>query len=161
MKSVFAVCIAIIAGVSLGWLAGSYRQGKSTQDAVLLLKQIELNKIETRANMAYASQSPEVAVWELNHMAEVFQEASQLGCQEPKSIKLKLFLAHARLARIYYAENDQEKVEKEFREASSYYNESYPAAKIEDFDTLLNRLDKFDEIGGVQRKLRDGLPHKR
>ena len=152
MKSVFVVCIAFITGIFLGWAVGSYRQAKFTQEAVLLLKEIDLNGIQTRANTAYASQSSEVVIWELKHLVESFQEAIRLGCQEPKSLKLQLFLAHARLARIYHAEKQQENAEREFRDACSYYNESYPSAKIEGFDTLLDRLDRFDKIDGIQRK---------
>jgi hypothetical protein len=153
MKTFALIFPSFILGGVLGWAAGWYFEAKSTQQAVLLLHEIHLDQVETRATEAYESQSADVAAWELNYAIDRLKEARQLGYEGPRSAKLKLFLVHARLARIQHESQKEEEAQTHFREACRYYNGLHPDAKIEDFQTLLERLQKFDDIAKVERKL--------
>lgn len=143
---------ALIVGLAGGWVGGTYQQAKSTQEAVQLFKTIELDNAEKRAKEAYAKQPPVVGIWELKHAADLLEEARQAQCEGAKSLQLKLFLVHARLARLYQVEGNQDEAQKHFQKAVRFYNDDHPNAKINDFQAMLERLQKFDEIAKTERK---------
>lgn len=111
-----------------------------------MFKVIQLHEAEERAKEAYAKEPRNVAIWELRHVVHLLQGALEAEYEGPKSIKLKLFLAHARLARLTDLEGSPEQTHAYFLQAIHYYNDSHPSARIDDFNTMLERLQKFDEI---------------
>ena len=153
MKTVLIyIAGAFIVGLTAGWVGGAYQQARSFQEAVRLFKAIELDNAEKRAKEAYAKEPAVVGIWELKYVIDLLEEARQARYEGSKSLQLKCFLTHARLARLYQMEGNQDEAQKHFRKAVRFYNDDHPNAKIDDFQVMLERLDKFDEIAKTESK---------
>jgi hypothetical protein len=148
---VISSALSLMVGLSAGWLGGVYRHSKSTQENLHLFKIIELDSAEKRAKEAYARQPPIVGIWELRHVIGLLEEARSGQLEGPKTLQLRLFLAHARLARLNHLEGEHGKAQEHYLEAVRFYNEDHPNAKITDFNEMFERLQKFDKIAKVER----------
>ncbi len=126
--------------------------------AMGLFRIIELSKAEIRAKQAYATEPRAVAIWELSQLVDSLEEAREGRSEGPKGLALKLFLVHARLARLYNLEGNQKKAQVHFEEAIRYYNPQYPSAAVGSFQGMLDRLQQFDLIEGRDTNLATPFP---
>src|SRR4051812_23544866 len=96
LSSPLSLCLAIL----IGWVGGILYQGRATQNAVVLCETIRKNDLRTRADDAYKSATTEIATWELEYLAsQLAKDHDQLSSS--KSARLQLFVANARLVRLY------------------------------------------------------------
>jgi hypothetical protein len=151
------IIFLLLVTFAAGWIGATLNASKKTSQVVAAMSMLELSKVENRAREAYTNESVSIAIWELNHFKAALESSLRDKPQGPKSLNMQLFLVHARLARLHHLDKNEIDTQKDFQQATNFYNPGrivagYPDSQITDFKTLLERLEKFDQIDHLQRK---------
>jgi hypothetical protein len=139
--------IAFLLGALVAAGAAVWYETKQTQDfaqALKILKSGEYATAYTRAMSAYRKEQPGVAIWELSHLVALEQENLKIGF-ETNEVLAGLMLTHARLAKLYHQEGQEDPAGTNANEAISIMRRlPRPDQTVTNLTTLLVRLEEFD-----------------
>jgi hypothetical protein len=103
-------------------------------------------KAQQRAMQAYQHEDPDVAIWELRHLAELKAEHLRRGLDSSRSLQMWLFLTHGRLAKLYRQKTRESNALIHAEMAIAAYKHVNPTnSTITNFTTLLEWIQKIDE----------------
>jgi tetratricopeptide (TPR) repeat protein len=157
MKNKICLCsLLFILGIVLGSIVTYSVQLKKFQHSANLYQSIQQEnryKDFERCNRAYFQKSPEIAVWGLENYIDDTMSLLKTGGESGSDLvnNMNLFIAHARLAKLYQKLGNQEKSEEHFRSAIVNFNEAGRdisggkySASISNNVEVLNEIQKYD-----------------
>jgi hypothetical protein len=147
MKKVFAFSVVFIVGVTLACLITYLVKAKQIQQLVNLFQQISVYSKVDKCNLAYFTQSPKTAVFELETFLDDEAAKSVTDKSEP-IYNLDLFVVNAHLAKLYQNLGNRDKADQRFRSAMTYYNNVSSikgGTLITNNAGVLQKLEPFDE----------------
>jgi tetratricopeptide (TPR) repeat protein len=150
-KKIGPVFFGIVIGCILGAVLSMSYMGRTLARGMFLLQEKEIFSMGEAVEDAYCNEPNEVAVWALENYIKTLNNLKE----ERKSISVKnpyltltpdmdLFLAHARLGKIYKQLGNDEKSQYHFEQAISYSKNSQ-CKSVNTQEDCLKMLDAFDK----------------
>lgn len=111
MKKIASLLALLLAGIALGYLAGLFHATRTIIPALDFFGHSHLFKFMDSAQAAYQKESPEIAVWALEQLADRLNEQLEQEYESrwfPREVvKMDLMLAYARLAKLLETQDPQ------------------------------------------------------
>ena len=150
-KSLPVAFCSFLAGALIAGLGVFYFMAKESGESAMLWVFGDSARAHARAMQAYQHENPDVAVWELRHLVEVLSDHLEHGVEGPRSMRLQLFLAHGRLARLYQKMGDLENAQQCAEEAIAYNRRYSPTNHVAtNIVSVLNLIQEFDKRAKVE-----------
>jgi hypothetical protein len=139
--------ISFFIGCILGWLFSFYHDYNDFGKTLRLIKEGELAVAICQGDEPYFLKRWDIAEWELKKINDKLNDYLQNHYSDEKFLKYELFVANARLARVYDALGDKEASEKQALLAIKLMEDAkFNPRPVTNSVTLFNVLDRIDSI---------------
>jgi hypothetical protein len=145
-KSILIISLLIVVGLIAGALAVFMYVGKTMAGAMRFMGLDYRADWEERAFQAYRDESPDIAIWALENLAEVLGRQTVLFPNERPIIEKDLLLTYARIAIVSRAKGDTVKYSANLKKAWDLAQGTYPG-KFQTEQDLLDFVAEIDRIG--------------
>jgi hypothetical protein len=157
LKKIGLIILILLVGFGLGWLSNMVYSGYYTARGMFLLQEADLCELGMAAEDAYFHQSPEIAVWALEHYCTAVekvweQRASATEDKKPFTLltsDFDLIYAHTRLGKLYGQMGNAEKSQLHFDQALTHAKAANRKT-IKTKEDCLRYLDAWDKTTSKQ-----------
>lgn len=143
MKTTLLCVGSFIIGVILTAIV-AYQYVKGIPDALMLLRQCYLQQDASQSSKAYFTQSPQTAIWEYENLVSTFTNSGPYSTNYEKDVDFSLFVAHARLAKLYDGLGNHKESETHWSEASDYYHQVISGRNQTNAPSVQKVLERID-----------------
>jgi hypothetical protein len=139
VKTAFKIAVSLLIGANAGLALIDYCWSYQFR-TLLEAQQLSVTlRSEQRAQSAYFGDSPEIAEVELARLLD-----SPLLPSDPRERAFRLFMVHARLAKVQQAQGKQSEAEKNFQAALGLMRTAFPDSNASSADDVLRALTTID-----------------
>ena len=158
-KKIGLVVLGLVVGCVLGVFLSMAYLGRTIATGMFLLQEKEVLNIGKAAEDAYYNEPNEVAVWALENYIKTLNELKEE--RKPAKVKnpyfiltpdIDLFLAHARLGKIYKQMGNDEKSRYNFEQAISLSKNTGPKG-LNTEDDCLKMIDYLEKTHSERKKI--------
>jgi len=143
MKTVlFYIGSFILGAVLMAIIAFQYL--RDVPGALMLLRQGYLHQNAAQSSRAYFTQSPQTAIWEYENLVGTLTNSGPYPANWEKDVDFSLFVAHARLAKLYDSLGNHKESETHWNEASNYYHQSISGHNYTNAASVQKILERID-----------------
>lgn len=143
MRKILTILGLLACGMAIGAIITYVVEAESFQQFVDVEQQTMLFKTAQTCDQAYFTQSPDIAIWQIEHYLADLESAS--GSKENIRIdNLNLFVAHARLGKLYEKLGKHTEEEHHLSQAMTNYNLACGQSSITNESSIFANLEAFD-----------------
>jgi hypothetical protein len=144
-KSILIIALSLALGLFIGGLAISIYFGNSVGNTIQIMGLEYRADWEKRAFQAYQKESPDVAIWALENLADILQRQASVMKNDESLIQKDLVLTYARLAIACQAKGNMEKCRTNLQKSFNYALEVY-SDEFKTEQELLKFVKNLDKV---------------
>jgi hypothetical protein len=137
--------IGLILGALLAVFGMFFYMENLLEDTVKTLNEAEIAKAHSQAMQAYQHEAPNIAIWELRHLADIETDQLQHERVYTNEIRGSLIVTRARLAKLYHGEGLENEAQTNAQIAISLLKTYSGKQTVTNLTSLLDHLQEADE----------------